>query len=147
MPGYVLDTSALLAMYYQESGALEVLEIVATGVGGEIHEPAAGLVGRDPAPVYLPFMALMEIEYVVRQREGRYEADRASHLVRAWPLELKESTPIWRREAARVKSRYPLSLGDAWIAALAILHSARLVHRDPELDVVEGLRSLRLPDK
>jgi predicted nucleic acid-binding protein len=147
MPGYVLDTSALLAMYYQEPGALEVLEIVGTGVGGEIHESATDLVDREPAPVYLPFMALMEIEYVVRQREGRYEADRASHLVRAWPLELKESSPIWRREAARVKSRYPLSLGDAWVAALALLQDARLVHRDAGFDTVEGLRSLRLPEK
>lgn len=145
MPGYVLDTSALLAMYYQEPGSLEVLEIVSGGVSGEVHEP--GAIPEVPDPVYLPFMALMEAEYVVRQRQGFWESDRASHMVRAWPVELVESSPIWRREAAKIKARHALSLGDAWIASLALLQDARLVHRDPEFEAVPGLRAVRLPDR
>jgi predicted nucleic acid-binding protein len=49
--------------------------------------------------------------------------------------------------AAQVKATYSLSVADAWIASLAIFHSARLVHRDPEYDAIEGLRSLRLPER
>lgn len=145
MPGYVLDTSALLALYYQEPGSLDVLEIVSTGVSGDVHEPEA--VPEETPAVFLPFMALMELEYVLRQRQGFWESDRASHMVRAWPVQLVESSPIWRREAAKIKARHPLSLGEAWIASLAILQDARLVHRDPQLDGVEGLRVLRLPDR
>jgi predicted nucleic acid-binding protein len=35
----------------------------------------------------------------------------------------------------------------AWIAALAILRAARLVHRDPEYDAIPELVSERLPDR
>jgi predicted nucleic acid-binding protein len=87
VPGYVLDTSALLAVVQDEPGGLEVLEILASGVPG------------------------------------------------------------WRHVAAQVKATYSLSVADAWIASLAILRSARLVHRDPEYDAIEGLRSLRLPER
>jgi predicted nucleic acid-binding protein len=48
--------------------------------------------------------------------------------------------------AAEVKSRGGLSVADAWIASLALLHDAELVHKDPEFDAVEGLRAHRLPD-
>jgi len=145
VPGYVLDTSALLAVVQDEPGGLEVLEILASGVPGEVHEPAAEA-GTAP-PVFLPFIALMELEYKLRRRGGPYEAERQSAIIRAWPVELVESSPRWRHVAAQVKATYSLSVADAWIASLAILRSARLVHRDPELDAIEGLRSLRLPDR
>ena len=47
-------------------------------------------------------------------------------------------------EAARVKASGQLSLADAWMAALALLHDAQLVHTDPEFDNVAGLRSVKL---
>ena len=55
-----------------------------------------------------------------------------------------ESNPGWGVLAADVKSRGGLSLADAWIASLALMHDAELVHKDPEFDRVEGLRSFRL---
>ncbi|HUP43326.1 MAG TPA: PIN domain-containing protein [Thermoanaerobaculia bacterium] len=145
MPGYVLDTSALLAVVQDEPGGLEVLEILAGGVAGEVHEPPAD--ETDAPPVFLPFIALMELEYKLRRRGGPYEAERQSAVIRAWPVELVESSPRWRHAAAQLKATYPLSLADAWIASLAVLRSARLVHRDPEFDAIDGLRSLRLPDR
>ena len=145
MAGYVLDTSALLALVLEEPGSMEVLEILGSRVGGEIHENGPG--DADPPPVFLPFMALMELEYRVMQLYGVYEAERKSAMIRHWPVELVESRPRWRQHAARIKAHHRLSLADAWIAALAVLQDARLVHRDPELDAVEGLRSLRLPDR
>lgn len=145
MAGYVLDTSALLALVLEEPGAMEVLEILGSQVGGEIHEN--GPEGAGPPPVYIPFVALMELEYRVMRLFGPYEAERRSAMIRHWPVEIVESNPRWRFQAARIKAHHRLSLADAWIAALAVLQDARLVHRDPELDAVEGLRSLRLPDR
>jgi predicted nucleic acid-binding protein len=145
--GYVLDTSALLAFVQQEPGAEQVLEILGSGIGGEVHEPAAGAVASEAVPVYLPFMTLMECDYQLRRRLGFYESDRLLRMIRAWPVELVESTERWRREAARIKAEYSLSLADAWIAALALLRSARLVHRDPDYDAIRDLDSLRLPDR
>lgn len=151
MPGYVLDTSSLLAMLRDEPGAAQVLEVLGSSLGGEVNEPAAPY-GDDPAastpeaPVYLPFIAVMELEYRAERLWGRYEADRLSALVRAWPVELVESSPLWRREAAAVKAGHRLSLADAWICSLALIQKARLVHRDPEYDAVRGLEVVRLPD-
>jgi predicted nucleic acid-binding protein len=145
--GYVLDTSALLALVQEEPGWERVLEILGSGVGGEVHEPAAEASAHGTPPVYLPFMSLMELDYKLRRRRGTYESDRLLRMIRAWPVELVESSERWRREAARIKADYSLSLADAWIAALAILRAARLVHRDPEYDAIEELESERLPDR
>lgn len=143
MPGYVLDTSALLAAVQNEPGGIQVIEILGSRLGGEVHEPSPA--ESDAPPVYLPFMALMELEYNLTQRRGLYEAARESAVIRAWPVELVESNPRWRLEAARLKAAHSLSLGDAWIAGLAILRSARLVHRDPEFDEIPEIESVRLP--
>lgn len=142
MPSYVLDTSALLALFNGEEGADQVVEVL--GDRGEmVHE-----VDHEPRPpVYLPFMALMEFEYMSIREHGLYESDRAALLICSWPVILVESYPDWRRAAARLKSGAGLSLGDAWNASLALLLNAELVHKDPEFDRVQGLRNLRLPYK
>jgi predicted nucleic acid-binding protein len=145
MAGYVLDTSALLAAVQNEPGGIQVIEILGSRLGGEVHEPSAA--SGDAPPVYLPFMALMELEYNLTQRRGLYEAARESAVIRAWPVDLVESSPRWRQEAARLKAAHSLSLADAWIAGLAILRSARLVHRDAEFDAIPELESVRLPDR
>lgn len=145
MPGYVLDTSALLALVLDEPGGMEVLKILGSRLGGEVHEKRPD--EAEPPPVYLPFIAVMELEYRLTRLHGVYEAARRSAMIRHWPVELVESSPRWRLQAARIKANHRLSLADSWIAGLAILQDARLVHRDPELDAVEGLRALRLPDR
>lgn len=147
MAGYVLDTSALLAFIQEEPGGEQVLEILGSRVGGEVHEPASHASDYDRPPVYLPFMSLMESDYRLRRRVGPWESARLLRMIRAWPAELVESSEDWRGEAARIKAEHSLSLADAWIAALAILRSARLVHRDPEYDAIPQLESVRLPDR
>jgi predicted nucleic acid-binding protein len=145
--GYVLDTSALFALVQRESGAERVLEILGSGVGGDVHEPPPEVSALARPPVFLPFMSLMELDYHLRRRRGLYESDRLLQMICAWPVEVVESSERWRREAARIKAEHPVSLADAWIAALAILRSARLVHRDPEYDGIPELVSERLPDR
>jgi predicted nucleic acid-binding protein len=88
----------------------------------------------------------MEIDYVLRRTLTEPEVERAVAAVRGWPVTIVESSPEWGQRAAEVKSRGGLSVADAWIASLALLHDAELVHKDPEFDAVEGLRCHRLPD-
>ena len=97
-------------------------------------------------PVLLPFMTIMEIDYVLRRTLTEPEVERAVAAVRGWPVTIVESSPEWGQRAAEVKSRGGLSVADAWIASLALLHDAELIHKDPEFETVEGLRSHRLPD-
>jgi predicted nucleic acid-binding protein len=130
MSGYVLDTSALLALFGGEDGARQVIEVLESGL-----------------PLYLPFMALMEFEYMTERERGLADVHEAVRLIHAWPASLVESSPEWRRAAARLKARAGLSLGDAWNASLALLLDAELVHKDPEFDDVRDLRSLRRPYK
>jgi predicted nucleic acid-binding protein len=130
MSGYVLDTSALLTLFRGEEGAPQVIQVLKSG-----------------EPLYLPFMALMEFEYMTERERGLPDLYEALRLIHAWPASRIESNPDWRRAAARLKAGAGLSLGDAWNASLALLLDAELVHKDPEFDEVRGLKSLRLPYK
>ncbi|HEY0513231.1 MAG TPA: PIN domain-containing protein [Thermoanaerobaculia bacterium] len=134
MTDYVLDTSALLALFKDEEGAQEVEEILDTCKGGK-------------SKVYLPFMSIMEFDYQVLRSRGRTAVDGALRMIQAWPIETVESNPEWGRKAAWVKSRAGLSVADAWNAALALLLGAELVHKDPEFDQVHSLKHRRLPYK
>jgi predicted nucleic acid-binding protein len=134
MPRYILDTSALLTVLNNEPGVDTVLSILEAARSGE-------------AQVYLPFMALMELEYLSLRQRSQGETRRLLTLVEAWPVEIEDSTQEWHHEAARVKATASISLGDAWICSLAFLEDAEVVHKDPEYDIVPGLRCLRLPYK
>jgi predicted nucleic acid-binding protein len=131
---YVLDTSAVLAVLKAEPGYEKVAEILAEAENDG---------GQD---LLLPFMTVMETQYRLLRDLPQEEVLAAVRLVEAWPVTVMESTPSWRQRAAEVKSLGGLSVADAWIASLALLHDAELVHKDPEFDGVEGLRSYRLPD-
>jgi predicted nucleic acid-binding protein len=138
MPVYVLDTSAILCVFYHEDGAEEVVEILEGGQSG----PSAG-----DGEVLVPFIALMEMEYWLRRRLSAEQADHALLLVENWPVRIVESHPQWRRVAARMKASASMSVADAWISALAIVQDGELVHKDPEFDQVGGLKARRLPYK
>jgi len=88
-------------------------------------------------------MTLMEVRYRLL-RDYATQAAVGTAIVNSWQARVEESNPRWREAAARVKARGGLSLADAWIAALAVMHGAELVHKDPEFDRVEGLRSYHL---
>lgn len=98
--------------------------------------------GRRTALV--PFIALMEVEYVLLRRVRSEHAAAALSTLENWPVSVVESTAAWRHEAAKIKAGGGLSLADAWVAALATLSDAQLVHKDPEFEKVRGLKSMRL---
>ncbi len=135
MATYVLDTSAILCVLFEEEGVDHVVGIL----------DAARKTRDTFSPVLLPFIALMEMEYRLRRRIGAGEAERVGVLVENWPVQIVESSPEWRHAAARLKSTTPLSVADAWIASLAILENCELVHKDPEYDLVADMRANRLP--
>lgn len=134
MSRYVLDTSAVLTVLNEEDGVETVLDILEAAHSGG-------------ASVYLPFMTLMELEYLGLHKHGQEKTRQVMNLVEAWPVQTEHSTDEWRDEAARVKATTSLSVADAWICSLARLLDAELVHKDPEYDAVAGLKALRLPRK
>lgn len=122
-----------------EEGADVVLGILAAA--GREEESS------EATTVHLPFMALMEPEPLTLRTLSQEETQKVLTTVKAWPVELGESTEGWRSAAAMVKATTSLSVADAWICGSARLLGADLVHKDPEYEAVGGLRSLRLPDK
>ena len=124
---YVLDTSALVSYFNDEPEAGQV-EVVL----------------RQPDELMIPFMTMMELRYVLLRAYSVSHVDQIIETLRSCGASIVESSPVWGIQAAEIKARGGLSLADAWIAALALMHNAELVHKDPEFDRVEGLRSLRL---
>lgn len=129
MAGYVLDTSALMAVVYQEDGAESVWEVI-----------------WSQQQVRVPFLALMEVHYRLL-RERLELLDDTLMMIDEWPVETIESNPSWREAAAVIKARGKLSVVDAWAAALALTEDATLVHKDPEFETVPDLKVLQLPYK
>jgi predicted nucleic acid-binding protein len=107
MPAYVLDTSAIMSVLFDEDGASKVLELL---------EKA----NREHCRISLPFIALMEVEYWLLRRLPE-EAERCMLLVQSWPVKVEESHLKWWHQAAQLKAEGYLSVADAWIAALAII--------------------------
>lgn len=132
MPAFVLDTSAELTILNREDGLDTVLTILDKAKDN-----------RDD--VYLPFMALMELEYLLLRSVSPEETMAILTLVRAWPVYVHESSEEWRHLAAVTKSQGKLSVADAWIASLALLRQAALVHKDPVYEHVSDLKMVKLP--
>jgi predicted nucleic acid-binding protein len=128
---YVLDSTAILAVLLSESEEASVTGLLSRAA-------------RDEVSIAVPFIALMEAEYRLLRLFDRTEVRSSIAYMEAWPTEVVESTEAWRHEAAHVKARGSLSLADAWIASLALMLDAELVHKDREYDTVPGLRSVRL---
>lgn len=128
---YVLDTSAILAVILGEPPGRAVLDLLRKARRGRSR-------------IHVPFLALMESEYKLLRRFSPEEVQGSLAVLKGWPVEVAESNEAWRHEAARIKVPGGLSLADAWIAALATLSDAALVHKDPEFEKVSGLRSVRL---
>jgi len=123
--GYVLDTSAILAFLGGEQGADSVERLLRAARAGRIQ-------------VLVCSISLMEVFYTALRAKGEDEAVRLLALVRAWPLEWVYPDEKALLKAGRLKASYRLSVADALIAAVARLHRAKLVHKDPELEALKG---------
>src|SRR5688572_9508687 len=83
--------------------------------------------------VSIPFVVSMEVEYKLLQIKPDV-VDESLALLDRWPVQTVESFYTWRRQAAQVKSRGKISFADAWVAALALISDAELVHKNAEFD-------------
>nr|BAL52697.1 PilT domain-containing protein [uncultured prokaryote] len=132
---YLFDTSAILALTDQEEGAEEVEQLLQRAEAAQCRLAACSI-------------TLMELYYVALQEKGEDEAARLVALVKAWPLRWVYPDEKTLLQAGRLKASYRLSVADALIAAVAKLHQATLVHKDPELAALAGeVELLTLPLK
>lgn len=130
MSGFLLDTSALLALRDNEPGANGVSELLSDG-----------------SPCYGSFMTLMEVFYRVWKDEGETAGREAYADCFALPMVWIHESPDILQRAAVIKATHPLSVADAWIAATALELGVTLVHKDPEFEHLPELLQARLPYK
>ncbi len=122
---YVLDTSAILAFLGGEPGANRVERLLRGAREGR-HE------------VLVCSITLMELFYTAMRAKGEDVAFRLVALVKAWPLAWVYPDEKALLQAGRLKASHRLSVADALIAAVARMHGATLVHKDPELETLRG---------
>jgi predicted nucleic acid-binding protein len=134
MSGYLLDTSALLALRDDEPGAERVSQLLQA-------------TDQNALPCYGCFLSLMEVFYRVWKDEGEAAGREAYADCLALPIQWVHESPPLLERAAMVKATHPLSVADAWIAAAALELDAILVHKDPEFEKLPGLLEERLPYK
>lgn len=119
--GFILDTSALFTLIEDEEGADRVARVL------------------QMERVWLPWLVLLEVNYITRQECGEAEADRRYALLKQLPV-----TILWDMDeptlltAGRLKASHHLSLVDAVIAAFALRMKAVLLHKDPEYEALAG---------
>ena len=132
---YVLDTSALLTLIEDEPGADVVQDVLESASSGDVQ-------------VFVSFMSFMEVFYITVQEREVEEAQVRMQLMEALPITRVESTASSGMTAARLKAKHRISVADAWIAALAIERNATLLHKDPEIEQMQGeIKILKLPYK
>lgn len=132
---YVLDTSALLTLIEDETGADVVQDVLES-------------TGSSNVQIFVSFMSFMEVFYITVQEREIEEAQTRMRLMESLPITRVESTASLTITAARLKAKHHISVADAWIAALALERNATLIHKDPEFEQMENeLKVLKLPYK
>jgi predicted nucleic acid-binding protein len=123
---FVLDTSAFLALYGDESGADRVEALLA-------------LAKRNRCQLFASFMSRMEVLYIVWRDQGEDSARHALRLLDSFALQWVSCEPNILETASRIKAGGGLSVADSWIGATAMEHGATLVHKDPEFEPLKEI--------
>ena len=124
MSNKVLDSYALLALLRGEPGSESVRQIL---------EKAAD---RD-APVHMSEVNYAEVQYIIRRKDGAATWKAIAAELVAAPIEFHPADRRLADSAADFKSRFKISLADAFAAALARERKAELVTGDSEFEALE----------
>ncbi len=131
---FVLDTSAILALWNEEDGASVVEKIL-----------------RDNPhhrKIYVSFMTFMECRYRLWKDHGRDAADDLFRSLGLLPVTRVDVDDTLIMIASELKARHKISVADSWIIATAIARKAVLVHKDPEFDALSDKVTMKnLPYK
>ena len=125
---YVLDTYALQAFLAAEPGADSVRDLLVKTAAGK-------------AKVYVSWISLTEVYYVTHRRSAAGERELlAANTIEGLKRLTIDIVPAGEAEAMKagaIKAKYPLSLADAFVAALGQMHNAEVVTGDPEFRALE----------
>jgi predicted nucleic acid-binding protein len=130
-PPVVFDSHALLKLLRDESGAEEVEKILTEAA-------------RRDEPAHMTEVNYAEVQYIVRRKDGEAAWQTIARELVAAPIQFHVADRVLADRAADFKTRFKISLADAFAAALAKEQNAELVTGDREFRVIEGqLKKIR----
>jgi predicted nucleic acid-binding protein len=124
MPATVLDSFALIAYFRGEPAAVPVKETLQKA-------------SKADKPVHMTEVNYAEVKYMILRKDGADAWAEAAKILVALPIEFHPADRELADVAAEFKSRFSLSLADAFAAALAKSLKADLLTGDPEFKVLE----------
>ena len=131
---FVLDTSAILALWNNEDGAPTVEKILREASSRK--------------PVLISFMTFMECRYRLWKDQGQKAADDIFRSLYHLPAVRVDVDDRLLMTASELKAQHRISVADSWIIATAITRNATLVHKDPEFDALSDKVAMKtLPYK
>ena len=124
MAATVLDSFALVAYFRGEAMGSPVKELLQKA-------------SRSEKLLHMTEVNYAEVKYMSLRKDGAEAWREATEILVALPIEFHPATRELADAAAEFKSRLPLSLADAFAAALAKEKKAELVTGDPEFKTLE----------
>ena len=124
MPAKVLDSHALVAYFRDEPGA-------------EMVENLLVVAGRKDSPLHMTDVNYAEVKYSIVKKDGVKAWAEAAKILQGLPIDFHSTTRAMADTAADFKTRFKLSLADAFAAALAREKKTELVTGDPEFKALE----------
>ena len=121
---FILDASAMLAYLNNEDGVEIIDEVLERG-------------GRNEAKIFITAMDLAEIFHIVLKKEGRDKALKTILLIKNLPVESVGLDESLLMLAGEIRVQFPLSLGDALVAALAKTRKAKIITGDSDFKGLE----------
>ena len=126
----VLDSHALLALLRDEPGGETVARILERA-------------GQRDQPVHMTEVNYAEVQYLIRRKDGDIAWAAIASGVKAAPIEFHIADRRLADAAADFKTRFKMSLADAFAAALAKEKKAELITNDPEFKPLEREITIR----
>ena len=124
MKTIVLDTSALLALLFDEPGAEKIEDLFNQAAEAD-------------KPLFIAAVNWAEVLYKMQHKKGALGLEGARQLERTMPLAVEPVDRESAEAAAELKAARGLALADAFAAALAKQKKAELVTGDMEFKSVE----------
>ncbi len=124
MPAKVLDSFALIVYFRDEPGAEEVENLLVTA-------------GKKDSPLHMTDVNYAEVKYSIVKKDGAEAWGEAAKILQGLPIDFHSTNRAMADTAADFKSRFKISLADAFAAALAKERKAELVTGDPDFKALE----------
>jgi predicted nucleic acid-binding protein len=123
-PPVVFDSHALLKLLRDEPGAEEVEKILIEAA-------------RRDERAHMTEVNYAEVQYIVRRKDGEATWQTIARELVAAPIQFHVADRVLADSAADFKTRFKISLADAFAAAVAKKQNADLVTSDPEFQPLE----------